>query len=324
MTKARTTKGERGAALIVVLLLVATLAFILLSISNVITSSVARSSADRIRSASFWQAAAGEELARKALEKYFEAAPPKMAAGEGLFADARELPIEGGKATLMFRDATRCFNINALVAGEDGQFSENAEGVESFIRLMTSIGLGAGEAARLADVIVDYMDSDSINRPQGAEDGFYTALPVPYRTGGQLIMSVSELQALDRVSRSIYRRIRPYLCALDSTDPTAINGNLLRADAHASLAAALAPEEAGATVRGMTDAINALPPGGVSDPGEFRPPLNDVPGISVTSNLIEALVRLEVNDLIVEEKLLFEVKAGSPPRLLARAFGDDF
>ncbi len=317
-------KGQKGAALIVVLLLVATLAFILLSLSNIITSSVARSAADRMRSASFWHAAAGEEIARKALEKYFATAPTKMAAGEGLFSGPRELPLEGGKATLMFRDATRCFNINSMVSKSDESIEGNNAGVERFVRLMTGVGLGVGEANRLADVIVDYMDTDSVSRPQGAEDGFYTGLPVPYRTGGQLIYSVSELQALDRVPRSLYRRIRPYLCALDQTAPTTINANLLRADAHAVLAAALAPPEAGASTSRIADAINALPPGGVANTADLRPPLNVTPGLAVVSDHVEALVRLEVNGLVVEEKLLFEVKAGSPPRLVARTLGEDY
>lgn len=320
----RVRERQKGAALVVVLLLVATLSFILLSVTTIIKGSIERSATDRARADALWKARSGEILAQIAIEKYFAASPARMAATEGIFAAPLEIAIEGGKATILFRDATRCFNINSLVDGEAGNYVEMPANIDSFIRLMESIGLGTGEATKLADVIVDNLDSDQTNRPQGAEDGFYTLLPTPYRTSGQLMRSVSELMALDGVSRAKYRRIRPYLCAGEDVSPSRINANMLRADAHAALIAALLPEGEGSDLGAVRQAIAALPPGGIAASGDLPPPLDAVPGIDVASNRIEAVVRLEVNGVTVEEKLLFGTDSGGKPRLLARTFGEDF
>ncbi len=323
MRHARSINRQGGAALIVVLLLVATLSFILLSVTNIVTASVKRSAADRARSDFYWRAAAGELIARTVLEKYLAAEPAKMTPGEGIFAEPVEIPIEGGKASILFRDATRCFNINSLVTGSSGSFAENPQAIEGFKRLLEAIGLGAGEAAKLADVVVDFMDSDDFSRGQGGEDGFYSALPTPYRTSGQQIQSVTELRAMDGVTKSIYQRIRPYLCAEAGTDAGAFNINMARPE-HGPILLALLPDGADAELSDLRAQIEALPPGGILDAGQLSPPLSAVPGLAFVSNRIEAVIRLEVNDLTMEEKVLFEAKLGARPKILARTFGDDF
>lgn len=324
MSRSSLENPQSGAALIIVLLLVATLSFILLSITTIVSASVGRSAADRARADGFWKADAGVVIATEILAKYLEQNPARMSHDEGVFGEPIEVPIDGGKATLLFRDATRCFNINSLVSGSDGQYAEAPENIERFVRLMESIGLGSGEANKLADVIVDYMDSDANSRPQGAEDGFYTALPTPFRTAGRPLVSVSELQALDGVGRQKYRRIRPFLCADKTTSPMSINGNFLRAEAHAELIAAQLPADPPPDVGALQNAIGAIPPGGAASADKFPEPLNALPGIATVSNRIEAVIRLEVNGLAVEEKLLFDAKAGARPKLLARTFGEDF
>lgn len=320
MTLKAGREREKGAALIVVLLLVATLSFILLSITNTVTASVERSTADRARADIYWRAAAGEQIARVILSRYLEGKPARMAPNSDIFAGPIETPIEGGRATINFYDATACFNLNSLVAGGQGSFAADAANVPKFAALLEGIGLGTGEARKIADVIIDFVDSDDTTSGQGAEDGFYTALPTPYRTGGQLIRSVSELRAMDGVSRAIFQRVRPFLCALDTSAPMAINGNMLR-PAQAPLAAALLGPDASAA--DFAAAIEAMPPGGVAAVTDFPSPLPTVPGISTVSNYIEAQIRLEVNHLTIEEKLLFDATT-SPPKLIARTFGDDF
>lgn len=320
--RARGESGEKGAALIVVLLLVATLSFILLSITNVVTAATKRSAADRARTDFYWRAAAGELIARQILEKYVATTPLKMAPGEGIFAKAIEAPIEGGTASIEFRDASLCFNINSLVAGAPGGFDENPAAIDSLVNMLTAIGLGEGESRRFIDVIVDYIDTDSLSRAQGAEDGFYTALPVPFRTGSQLVASLSELRALDGVSRSRYSAVSPYLCALATTAPGKVNLNWAK-EAHAPVLLALQPAGSRATISDIKAAIAALPPGGLSDLAALEPPLAGISEYALTSDRIEAKITLEVNDLTIEERLLFDTST-PPVRLIGRTFGDDY
>jgi general secretion pathway protein K len=319
-------RKQRGAALIVVLLLVATLSFVLLSTTDLVTASVARSAGDRARAEMLWRAAAAEEIAREILEEASGAsAPAVMTPGEGVFGRAVELPIENGSGAIVFRDATRCFNLNSLVAANGADWVKQQAEVDNFIRLAAALGLGDGEAQQLAAVIVDFLDTDVSQEPQGAEDGFYTALPTPFRTADGPIASVSELRAMQGVSRALYRRIAPYLCAMDQQP--AINLNML-GETDAPLIHALTGGEW--PIAEIRRQIEERPPGGWPAPTDFWAPFVAAGGAAPTaptglfSERIEARIRLEINEQTMEQTLLFEVVSGREPRLLARTFGAAF
>jgi general secretion pathway protein K len=316
-TRPNTRRKERGAALIIVLLLVATLAFLLLSITSIVTGGVKRASSERARSELMWRAAAAEEIADQVLKSYAATKPAKMSREEGIFADQLELPFEEGEGAIAFFDATGCFNVNSLVNNGQEDPTESAK----FVELMSLIGLGGGEAERLKNVLVDFLDTDIAPLPQGAEDNFYTALPTPFRTADRAVASVSELRAMDRVSRALYRRVRPYLCALPDSSPAKININMASANHAPLIAALLPPSAARPSVEDVRAALEARPPGGYTDPAAVPPELQAA-GFAFVSNLIEARARLEVNDVTMEEVLLFEIK-GADVELLARAFGDE-
>lgn len=317
---------QRGAALIIVLLLVATLSFILLSITERVSASVERSVFDRARADMLWRAAAAEEIARQILAKADAAGElAAMTPNSGLLAQEIELPFEGGANIIRFRDATRCFNVNELETASGGPAAPNA--ATRFADLGAALGLGDSEARKVASVITDFIDPDGVEEIQGAEDGFYSALPTPYRTAGGRLASVSELRAMDGVSRSLYRRLKPYLCAIDDNAQPSINLNMLTKE-HAPLIVALtngAWSEAEASTQ-----IEARPPGGWAAVSDFWAPFVAGGGAqptnagALTSSRLEALIRLEVNGQTMDEKLLFEVKAGAKPKLVARTFGDDY
>ncbi len=320
--RASSNNSQNGAALIVVLLLVATLSFILLSVTNVVTAGVQRAESERTRSELLWRAAAAEQIVRAILTKAAAAgAPPKMAPGEGLFAEQLELPFANGKGSVIFEDATRCFNVNSLVTDTGGTFAEDAASKASFILLMESIGLGGGEAQTLADVIVDFLDTDISPGLQGAEDGLYTALPTPYRTPDHPVASLSELRAMDGITREIFLRIRPYLCALSDTAQPPVNINMVL-EPHSLLLSALV--NGAPTPAEFKTLIEARPPGGFADiAAATAAGWPAIPNASVGSTLIEARIRLEVNDRTMEETLLFGVSGTGPPVLRSRTFGAD-
>ncbi len=315
-------RRQRGAALIIVLLLVATLAFILLSITTIVTAGVRRASAERARSELMWRAAAAEEIAQSILKSYVAAGLAKMTPSEGVFVDQLELPFERGIGSLIFEDATGCFNVNALVKNGATDPVE----MEAFVSLLEAIAIGSGEARKLAEVVADFIDDDATSQGMGAEDGFYTGLPTPYRTAGGPIASVSELRAMDGVSRELYGRMRPYLCALNADTQPEININFAR-EGHAPLLFARIDKEKSVSLADIRAAIAAMPPGGVTDASTLDPALAAVPRLAVNSALIRARIRLELNDRSMEETLLFQTgsaSGGEGPKLIARAFGDAF
>ncbi|HNS86541.1 MAG TPA: type II secretion system minor pseudopilin GspK [Parvularculaceae bacterium] len=319
---------QRGAALVIVLLLVATLSFILLSISEQVKASVERSAADRARAELMWRAAAGRAVVKRMIQKAFASnAPAAMVPNAGIFAQEFELPFQNGAGLVRFRDASRCFNLNALGAATSGGAGGGVTEADRLASLGAALGLGDNEAQRFAGVVADFIDPDSTENIGGAEDGFYTALPVPFRTAGGPIASVTELRAMDGVSRALYRRVKPLLCAAKDRGHPTVNLNMLTPQ-DAPLVYAMTNGEW--DLSAIRDRIENRPPGGWAEINDFWEPFatngGKVPADpgALTSTRIEAVLRLEVYGRTMEEKLLFDVKPNAEPKLVAQTFGDDY
>ncbi|MEZ5921730.1 MAG: type II secretion system minor pseudopilin GspK [Parvularculaceae bacterium] len=324
MTDVRRSR-ERGAALIIVLLLVATLSFVLLSISTVVTGGVKRGYNERARSQLIWRSFGAARVAREILSK--AAAQKTLITATnpgGLFLDQLTLPDAEGAGAMRFADATRCFNVNALgKTSADGQ-NTDAGPAKEFTTLISALGLGESEAAAMAAVIGDWIDIDISQNIQGAEDSFYTALPVPFRTGGGQLASVSELRAMDRITEQRYLATRPFLCALPSTDPVAVNLNALT-PRDAPLIYAMTGGDWG--LDQIKSQIESRPPGGWPDEKSFWQPYVAQGGslpqgrTKLVSDWVEVRARLAVNDQTMEEGLLFKIEADKAV-LYSRSFGE--
>ena len=215
---------ERGAALLVVLLLVATLAFVAISITQTSRVSVVRSANDRSQTEGLWVAFGAETLARTALETISGAGSEKFTRDDPRTAQPTVIPFDDGTARVAFTDNTGCFNVNSLTSGTN----DKTQRVEEFTRLVAFLGLGQFEGERIANVIGDWIDENTLRDQQGAEDDFYTRQDVPYRTGGVPVSDISELRAMRDIDQSIYGRLKPVLCAHPDADPSIINVNMLQ------------------------------------------------------------------------------------------------
>ena len=265
---------QRGAALLIVLLLVATLSFIALSITERTTLSAMRSINDRIRAESLWVAFGAENLALAALEQAYEATDGRMSLDDPWATQPLVAPIDEGEARLFFSDATACFNINSL-AGEAGGpglaiVSPAGTPLDEFALLVRNLGLSEFEGQALGEVIADWIDEDANRRPQGAEDGYYSTLPSPYRTANRRVAAVSEIRAMKDVTRDVYAALKPYLCAHPDERPSVINVNMLTERDAPVLAAVIETAEGRpTTVQRAVDIIAARPPGGYDEVSDF-------------------------------------------------------
>ncbi len=68
-----------------------------------------------------------------------------------------------------------------------------------------------GQAARVADAILDWRDPDDRVRPGGAEDDSYTASGSPFGSRDGAFLSVSELNLVLGVDPDIYARLAPWV-----------------------------------------------------------------------------------------------------------------
>ncbi|MEX0645900.1 MAG: hypothetical protein WD076_11350, partial [Parvularculaceae bacterium] len=205
MTRRRNSRDQSGAALIVVLLLVATLSFIALAIGERSVLAANRSANVRLASELYWQAIGAEAVASRAIEAAMKATPGKLSSDNPLVAAPINVPFEGGSARLTVADRTRCFNVNSLVrAGAEGDESANEPAAKELAELFAAGNAGSAGAEALAAGIVDWIDANNFQEPGGAEDGLYTALPTPYRSGAAPLADITEVRAIAGVDRGLY------------------------------------------------------------------------------------------------------------------------
>ncbi len=142
------------------------------------------------------------------------------------------IPVDGGSIQGRLTDLHSCLNINSLVVG-------NAIDVTAKDRLSQLFGR-LGVKGDLTQAIADWLDSDlETSNPNGAEDGYYLNLEVPYRTANTAMHSVSELRLVKGFEdNATYELVEPYLCAfiIDGGD-IAINVNTASAEVLQSLSA---------------------------------------------------------------------------------------
>jgi len=83
---------------------------------------------------------------------------------------------------------------------------------EALLRgLLVSSGLNDDEASHLLDAILDWRDSDSYKRPNGAEEADYRAAGLTYRPGNAPFQALEELQLVLGMRPELYRRLAPSL-----------------------------------------------------------------------------------------------------------------
>lgn len=315
-------ESQRGAALLIVLLLAATLSIVALSAMERTSLAAARSINVNARSEALWRALAVETLALGAIDDFTSADDPKMSLDDPWVREPLVLPLENGSARVAFADATACFNINSL--GETPVTEGTNAAIVEFVRLATLVGVSEFEALALAEAIGDWIDEDTNRRPQGAEDGHYTALPSPYRTGNRAMAAVSELRAVKGVSRDIYLLLKPYLCAYRATERVPVNVNMLT-ERHAPLLAAMLGADI--SVQTAVDMIAARPPGGWASGQEFAAApqiaglnLQNTGRFEVKSQFLEARAEIIYDTALVEMTSTIAT-GGEEARVVARRIG---
>ncbi len=334
MSVAREIKAElarqKGAALIIVLILVATLSFIVLSLAQVTTLAAHRSLNVNARQELLWRAFGVEALAAAAIEAVYDKKDIRITPDNQLFSTMHPLPLEEGAGRVYFVDRTACFNVNSLVTGNNGDYNSAPAAKAEFLALAQSAGLSAGEALNIVSAITDWLDTDNGVQPGGAEDGFYAGLPAPYRTGQTLLADLSELRAMNGVTREIFNTLQPYLCVQPEAAPSKVNVNFLTPDRAPVLVGLLQGQIS------MADAlaiIDARPPGGFTDAKAFETILgayytpssdgaNPAAGrFDVRSAYIAVQSELELGPAALDVSMVYAIDSAGKAQLLSRAFG---
>ena len=260
--------GERGAALLAVLLLVALIATLAaLAMDRLALATRLAGNARAIDQARGY-AMGAEGLATLIVDGLGDRQKGEASLPAGWMGATRTIPIEGGMIRAHLGDGGSCFNLNGLVTGNPlSGYTARPQMMERLSTLMIIAGVRPTVAPPIVAAIADWIDSDERPLPQGAEDAAYARAPVPYRTANTLMAHVSELRAVKGVTPAIYAAIEPWVCALPVSAVSTINVNILPPERAPLLAmlygGRMSVSQAAAVLR-------ARPPGGWSGVDQFR------------------------------------------------------
>ncbi|MGY1457114.1 MULTISPECIES: type II secretion system minor pseudopilin GspK [unclassified Luteimonas] len=222
-------KTERGAALLTVLLLVAVMTVLLVVVLDDIRFGLRRTGNAQALAQAQWYALGSEELARARIHQ-LDGNDGRTTLQGGWNGKPFVFPIDGGAMRVRIDDATACFNLNSVVEGAVGQWSRREAGAGQYRALLRALDFTPAQAATMADALVDWMDSDQVPGPAGAEDAAYATRGPGYRTSGALLAETSELRAIAGHDAARYARLRPHVCAQPDNALSPVNINTLEED----------------------------------------------------------------------------------------------
>jgi general secretion pathway protein K len=116
------------------------------------------------------------------------------------------IPLENGAVRGSIDDAQGRLNVNGLGAIAPAYDVERGRIARLFAQ--------RGGPASAIDAITDWIDADSITRPNGAEDAFYASLPIPGLAANAPVVRVAELAAVRGVTLPSLAAVMPFLTAL--------------------------------------------------------------------------------------------------------------
>lgn len=328
--------GERGAALLSVLLLVAVMAVIAATALDRLTvaTRIASSAATVDQGRAF--AMAAEQITLRRIANLKSREPGKLSlSGDWLGRDII-LPLPSGEGRVKLRDENNCFNLNSLAAETlPGRLTQRRQAVAQFAALMTAVGVNAGQAAPIAGAAADWIDSDNVVGPLGAEDAAYRSMVGGYLPANRKMADVSELRAVRGVTPKIYARLRPWICVLPVAEPVKLNVNTLTV-AQAPLVTMLLPDDI--SLSAARAALAARPAGGYGSSVRFwksgplrgiDPPVDVAEQVGVTSRWLALSTRIAMGEGQLAVQSLIDANGGAPafgtgnpPRVVRRDWGE--
>ena len=322
-------RSERGAALLTVLLLVAVMSVVAAGALERVTLATRLVGNAGAMDQSRAYAQSAETIARIRLADLVAATPGKTTLEGGWLGAPQTMPVPGGTAQVTVFDGGNCFNLNSLVTGSDeNSLKIRPVGILQFQGLMQVLGIDPRIAQQVAASTADWIDTDSVPQPGGAEDDFYLRQATPYRTANRFMTDASELRAVAGVTPAIYTQLKPWICALPTSDLSPLNVNTLLPE-QAPLFAMLIPGKL--SVAQARQLLAQRPEGGYGSTVGFwalpalksLTPLTEVSNqVRLTTRWFRVRIRVDVGGTQLDETALIDAQE-KPARLLRRQFGGE-
>ncbi|MEM5552916.1 type II secretion system minor pseudopilin GspK [Pseudoalteromonas neustonica] len=324
-------KPQQGAALIIVLFIVALASILAVEMSSNLLIQVRKSTNIQGHQQAKWYAYAAEELAIKALLQSKKDDPDKTTLKQ-IWAQQGDVPYPVDNGTLQGKiiDLQACLNLNALrvkAATQAGSTSRTNPAHKALLALLENIeDLQSDESEEaMADSVFDWLDEDSITYRSGAEEDEYLSRQFPYMTANSYFASTSELRLVKGFNPLVMEKVLPYVCVIPGSELLAINVNTLDPE-NALLLSAMID---GLDISGAQAVLAARPDDGFSNIEEFFEQVNqqgaqNVKSVeklfTINSEYFKLQSQAEFVELRFSMTTLLQAKDGEVT-ILARKFG---
>ena len=207
-------KSQRGAALIVALLVAAVVSLLATTVANDSLVTFRRVENQLHKQQAYAMLLGAEAVARRALlEDAKQSSIDSLT--EFWATEALQYPTEYGVIRGRLFDLSGRLNL-ANLTDQPTQQQPYATDQQRFIRLLQVLELeqplSQAQSEELANAVFDWLDADNNERfPGGAENFYYSSLEPMTRPANRLISSVSELRWVKGMTPEIFRALEPHV-----------------------------------------------------------------------------------------------------------------
>ncbi|EWH04047.1 general secretion pathway protein GspK [Pseudoalteromonas lipolytica SCSIO 04301] len=269
-------KRSQGAALVIVLFIVALAAMLAVEMSANLMVQVQRSTNIQSHQQAKWYAFAAEELAIKAIKQTKKDDPDKIHLGQ-VWAQQGGVPypVDNGTLSGTITDLQACLNLNALrtkPVQQTGSANKTNPAHKALLALLENIeDLPADESEEaMADSVYDWLDEDSITYRSGAEEDEYLSRKYPYMTANSFFASTSELRLVKGFNPLVMEKVLPFICVIPDSELLAINVNTLPNESAIILSSLID----GLSLSGAESVLSSRPEEGFDDMNAFFEQVN--------------------------------------------------
>jgi len=208
--------GQRGAALLIVLLITGLATVLAVSLVSSQQVQIRRTANVLAAGQAYWLALGVESFAARVLTSDLQDGKTDHL-GEGWAMGLFPTQVEGGVVSGYLEDLQGRFNLNNLTA-KNADFQAHSR--KQFQRLLSLCNLDV----ELVQAVEDWVDEDIEPRfPAGAEDGIYGGLTPPYRAANGEMASPTELRLVNGLDAAGFACLEPLVCVLPDTTYVNVN-----------------------------------------------------------------------------------------------------
>jgi len=316
---------QSGAALLSILLIVATLSVAAVMATGVIARQTELQKLSSRRTLALWSARSAEAVALASAAELAAASrlPPAMS-GSAPGATTLALPLDGGQIVLTLAPLPPCLNLNAL-GNDDADL--RAQTVRNLEILLGDLGVPDRDAGALVAGLADWIDADTIERPAGGEDAAYLSGSGAFRAGNQPILSHAELAPIPGFTPGLRHALSGLTCTLGNAESPGLNLNALTYETAPVLRAATGGRLSLAEARRL---IEARPAAGWPDVQAIRTAAARQSGagealaglpLAVRSDHFVGHGSVQLDAGSWPFRFLIHAPEGAPPEIIWRTFG---